>query len=58
MLLLLPSARTVVAIVSNRGSLVYRDDTWHPSAKQQADLNLVVTAQKLANVFAPLYVKP
>jgi serine beta-lactamase-like protein LACTB, mitochondrial len=57
-LLLLPASRIVVAIVSNRGSLVFGDDAGRQLVSQHSDLNLVATAQKLANAFAPLFAKP
>jgi CubicO group peptidase (beta-lactamase class C family) len=57
-LLLLPSFGTVVAIVSNRGHLVFNREFTHPAVTQKADLNMVKTAQKIAKTFAPLFVKP
>jgi CubicO group peptidase (beta-lactamase class C family) len=57
-LLLFPSFGTVVAIVSNRGHLVFNREFSHPTVTQKTDLHMVKTAQKIAKAFAPLFVKP
>jgi serine beta-lactamase-like protein LACTB, mitochondrial len=57
-LMLHPASRTAVAILCNKGHIILDTQSKPPVMTQKSDLSLITTAQKIAQTFAPLHVKP